>query len=87
MKQVDNLLKYCFSLQIVIKKSNSIIVLNAITYVDMVYMNKDYLCAYFERLGYYSISYGTSSNYTQGDKKAKVCIILDVIWIETHGLE
>lgn len=51
----------CFPLQMAIKKSSSVIVLNAITHVDIVYMNKDYLCAYFERLGHYSISYRTSS--------------------------
>lgn len=60
MKQVDNLLLHCLFF-LVIKKGSSIIILNAITHVDMVYMNKDCLCAYFERLGHYSISYGSSS--------------------------
>jgi len=38
-----------------------VIVLNAVTHVDMVYVNKDCLCTYFERLSHSSISYRTSS--------------------------
>lgn len=60
----------------VIKKSCTITVLNAITHVDMVYVSKDYLCDYFERLVIIVFHMGHLPHYAQDDKNAKICIIL-----------